>query len=510
MNYLRRVSRAAGFLGRTVMGVGFEGASQAPRLRGWKETDAAINALLQSEGDELRRRSRGLVRKNHWARCAQDSYVSNTIGTGIKPQSLHPDPGVRKQLHELWLRWTDEADSDGTTDFYGLQAVALREMFEAGEVIARFRPRYASDGPSVPLQLQLIEAEHVPLTKFGTNGENPIRAGIEFTPYGKRAAYWIHPEHPGLGAFALNVGGNEPKRVPADSVLHCFHGLRAGQYRGAPWLAPVMVTLYELDQFIDAVLVRQKLANMFVGVEKIIGEDASVFLPTNPETDPNQEDVGYGEIQGGTILRPDAGKEIEWSNPPAPASSLPDFVKMMLHAYASGVGLPYTLINWDSSDTNYSSMRGELLECRRRIEQLQWGCVIFQFCRPTHRRWINDAVIAGKLPKPRNQQEWDWLYATRWRTPKWAWVDQLKEVLAAKELVRCSFGSHSGVIHELGDDPEQVAADIAADNELHDRLGIVSDADPRNTANNGAAQAAQQAEQAQEPGGANDQTRKVA
>jgi len=40
-----------------------------------------------------------------------------------------------------------------------------------------------------------------------------------------------------------------------------------------------------------------------------------------------------------------------------------------------------------------------------------------------------------------------------------------------------------------------VDAEIAADNARADELGIVSDSDPRQTQNNGAAQAAQAAEQ---------------
>lgn len=502
MTYFQNLRRAAAFMGRALMGTtstAYEGASSGRRLAAWTETDTAISALLSSEGDQLRRRCRGLVRKNHWARGAQDAFVANAIGTGIKPQSLHPDAAVRKLIHEAWLRSTDELDSDGLTDFYGLQAIILREMFEAGEVFSRFRPRRPEDGLFVPLQLQIIPSEHLPYTDNRWNGGNVIRSGIEFTPFGKRVAYHLYREHPGLGALTVGGQANMQVAVSADNVLHLFQTVRAGQYRGQPWLVPVMVTLYELDQFVDAVMVRQKLANMFLGWQRRINpDDSGPMLPATSLDGATDEGVGFGRIEPGTMLDLDPGDTLEFNSPPGPGAQFDVFVKLMLHAVGAGIGLPYTLTNWDSSDTNYSSMRGELLEFRRRIEQLQFGTIIYQFCRPTFNRWLNDAVLAGVLPKPRNKAEWAMLRAARWRTPKWAWVDPLKDVLAAKELVRDGFGSRSGIIHELGDDPEQVDADIAADNERADELKLIFDTDPRQTGASGTAQQAQAADQQQQ------------
>ena len=53
-------------------------------------------------------------------------------------------------MQRLWLAWTDEADAEGLTDFYGLQRRAAREVFLAGEVFVRIRPRRAEDGLTVP------------------------------------------------------------------------------------------------------------------------------------------------------------------------------------------------------------------------------------------------------------------------------------------------------------------------------------------------------------------------
>ena len=38
---------------------------------------------------------------------------------------------LKEELQALWLAWTDEADAEGLTDFYGLQAMACRAVAEA-------------------------------------------------------------------------------------------------------------------------------------------------------------------------------------------------------------------------------------------------------------------------------------------------------------------------------------------------------------------------------------------
>ena len=63
---------------------------------------------------------------------------------------------------QTWLDWTDLADADGLADFYGLQTIVARAIFEAGECFIRFRNRRPEDGMAVPMQVQLLESEMCP------------------------------------------------------------------------------------------------------------------------------------------------------------------------------------------------------------------------------------------------------------------------------------------------------------------------------------------------------------
>jgi lambda family phage portal protein len=125
-------------------------------------------------------------------------------------------------------------------------------------------PREAARGRlSVPLQLQMLSSEHLPLGKCETlpNG-NEIIFGIEIDGIGRRVAYHFDRTHPG---DVRQRGVSETVRVPAEQVLHVFHPIAEGQIRGVPWVAPAMVRLWLLDQYDDAELDRKKVAAMFAG-----------------------------------------------------------------------------------------------------------------------------------------------------------------------------------------------------------------------------------------------------
>ncbi|MBO6239021.1 MAG: phage portal protein, partial [Bacteroidales bacterium] len=87
----------------------------------------------QQAGDDMTARARYLTRNNGYAINAVESWAGNVVGTGIKPSSKISGPALKDKVQKLWLRWTDEADAEGLTDFYGLQRRAAREVFIAGD-----------------------------------------------------------------------------------------------------------------------------------------------------------------------------------------------------------------------------------------------------------------------------------------------------------------------------------------------------------------------------------------
>src|SRR6516162_10122133 len=179
-------------------GIGLEAGRMGRRLGSWIPSRIHVNTLINQSGPNTLARARYLARNNGYAFSAVECFSSNLVGAGIKPswKSPLPVPDIeedgadaaakaasdqKKTVHELWDRWVTEADAEGITNFYGLQKRVARELFIAGEVFVRLRPRYISDGLSIPLQLELLPSEQLPLwlTMPLSNG-NWIRQGIEF------------------------------------------------------------------------------------------------------------------------------------------------------------------------------------------------------------------------------------------------------------------------------------------------------------------------------------------
>lgn len=86
----------------------WDASGSGRRVMYWQGETGSINNLLSQSLEHLRSRSRDMVRKNPYAANIIDTIVSNSIGTGIKPQSKAKDAEFRKKVQELWLRWTDE------------------------------------------------------------------------------------------------------------------------------------------------------------------------------------------------------------------------------------------------------------------------------------------------------------------------------------------------------------------------------------------------------------------
>ncbi len=471
--------RLLGSLPRFRAAADYEAAAATRRTSGWTPPTSDINTLVFRSADTLRSRSRDMVRRNPWATNALDAFVGNCIGTGIKPQAMHSDAAAREQVQALWFRWTDEADASGLTDFYGLQALACRSVMEAGECLVRLRPRLPKDGLSVPLQLQVLEAEHLP-TSFSqvlANG-NYIRAGIEFNGIGKRVAYHLYREHPGdtLNPFL----SADPVRVGAEYVLHLFRPLRPGQLRGQPWLTQVLIKLYELDQYDDAELIRKKTAAMFAGfVTKNAPQDSLL-----PEVNADESGVAETSLEPGTLQVLLPGEDVKFSSPADVGATYETFMRVQLRSIAAGMGITYEQLTGDLTGVNYSSIRAGLLEFRRRCEAFQHQVIVFQMCRPIWRAWIDAAIGSGALPSLKDLTPY---YDVKWIPPGFAWVDPLKDIKAQIMAVRAGFKSRAEVVSEQGYDAEEIDREIAADNARADDLGLAYDSDPRKESNDASA-----------------------
>lgn len=461
------------------------------RLRNWRPTSAGPNAVATQSIDTIRARSRSAHRNDPWAGTATDKIVSNGIGTGIQAKSVNGTPEQQAVRKKLWDRWIKVADADGVLDFYGLQALAWREWDEAGEVFIRLRPRRLTDGLPVPLQLQLLEAEQCPAQYYGIapGTGNPIRAGIEFSVIGRRVAYWMYRNHP--GDIYPSGQSNELVRIPAEQILHLYEPTRAGQLRGIPRSAPVLVRMYNLDQFDDAVLERQKVGNLFAGFFETPENDANAatgFLSeaqkatqaaSGPGSDIDVDGTPLPGLEPGTMGELPPGWKATFTNPPDAGSNYSEYLRSQLLAIAAKHGVPYEVLTGDLRDVSDRALKLILNEFRRLIEQLQWLYLIPQFLQPVRAAFFDAALLAGVLDLPDYADLRDEYAETVWVPQGWPYSHPVQDVDADIKAVQAGFTSRDAVVLANGEDPEQMDDQIARSNERADRLGAKFTSDGR-------------------------------
>lgn len=451
----------------------YEGAR---RTRGNGRAPAtSANSEIGQSGQELRNRARSLVRNNPYATRLVEIMAANIVGSGIVPVSNTGDPRTDATVNALFARFAETADADGQLDFYGMQTLAVREMVEGGEVLARFRPRRASDRLPVPLQIQVFEADHLDSSRDGDiQGERTVQ-GVAFDGIGRRSAYWLFPEHPGE---ARQIRSLQSVRVAAGDILHMYRKQRAGQVRGVTAFAPLIMWLRDLGDFHQAALVKARVEACYGGFVKNVDGDPQRPVG-KPGTDADRQRIQ--SIEPGMLHYLDAGEDITFAQP----TSSPVFDSFMLHtlmAIAVGGGVTYDQLTGDLRQANYSSLRAGKIEFRRLTEQAQYHIVIPMLCAPTWRRFIAAATLSGALESRSGG------YPCKWITPANEPVDPLKDMTADILAVRSGRMTMHQFIASWGNDPISHLGEIKAANDLLDGMGIVLDTDPRRVARAGTMQ----------------------
>ncbi len=416
----------------------------------------------------LRARSRDMARNAPVADNAIDTYSSELIGVGITPLP-DADDTVKNELSTLWNEWQEHTDFDGVLDFYGLQDLAVRAWKESGECFARLIVLPYKGNGIVPLRIQLIEADMIPLANGEASNGNEILNGIEFEE-GQRVAYWMLKKHP--GDFPLASTGvlgvaeyTEDKmvRVPADEMLHLYKPRRPGQLRGVPRLSGTLQTISQLDDFDEATLERQKIAAALTAfIRRPEPLEPGIDPITGEKIDPEVVQESTIHTGSGYTLLP--GEEITFPDLPELGEEYEKFVKHHNQKIASGNALPYELLTGDYSAVNDRTVRVALGVFRRKLQQDQRLNVVHQFCRPVWRKWIQIAVLNDLVPKSSIDVK------VKWNSQAWPYINPLQDVQTKDREIKAGLTSRTAKIMERGDDPDQVdkerAADIKREREL--------------------------------------------
>lgn len=470
--------------GTTALGIRarYDAAGNGRRMAGWTPPSSGPNRAIEGL-QNIRNRARDSSRNDWSGASANQKWTTNLIGVGITPRFKRVQSKARRQeIIDLYTDWVREADADCVLNFYGLQTLAVRSWLDAGEVFVRRRNRFTDEGLTVPMQVQVLEAEMVPVfdadSYEGLPVGNRIESGIEFNKRGRRIAYWVYKEHPGDKPMSL---GSSPSadllvRVAASEMCHVYEPLRPGQRRGVSMLAPVLARLRNIENFDDATLTRQQLANLVVAfitrqMPPLTGDediDGLTGQPYDYDEDSGRPLVG---LQPGLVQELEDGQDVRWSNPPEAGTNYSDYMRTQHLGTSAAAGLPYEVFSGDIKEVSDRTLRVIINEFRRHAEQRQWQIVIPQLCEKVIAWFAEAAALVGKL----GVDEVDLVRRAEWSPHGWAYIHPVQDPQGKKLEVDAGFRSRSSVIGERGDDPDAVDDERAMDREREERLGLLID-----------------------------------
>lgn len=432
-----------------------------------------------------RAQARDFERNNDIFRGALHTLARNIVGpTGI---SIEPTPrnanddindDLARALLNLWREFARSPEVSGTLDWVEAQNLTCRSWLRDGEVFAqivegrgapfRYRTR-------VPLALELLESDHVPLDY---SPDERTEAGITRDAWGAPLTFHVYKQHPGSGRASLS--DTALKQVPSERMLHVAIRERLSGLRGISHFASIITRLHDVKDYEDSERLAARIA---AAIAAYVKRDKDMEW-TPPAYDP--EAKRNFNLRAGAVfdsLLP--GEDLAMLNPNRPNTALGEFRSSQLRAASRGAGMTYSAISGDYNGT-YSAQRQELVEGWDGYAVLTWVFVA-RFVMPVWERFVSHAIAAGLVTVPAGVRR-ETVAQAAFRGPKMPWINPLHEAQAVKVMTRLGGTSMQQVIAERGGRLQDTYEQIARERRLADELGIVLDSDPRWTSSTGQAQ----------------------
>lgn len=437
-----------------LMAESYVGASRSRRsMTGWSVSDGDADTDILPYIENLRERSRDLVRNNSVAGAAINTKVTSVVGTGLTLQSRigrdilnitdeHASEWETKTEAE-WRLWANSCDFERVLDFEGLQELVFRSVLENGDTLV-LSPYKKFQGDAYGLKIQLVEADRI-CNKGNAEDTNDLAGGVEKIG-GSPTKYHVLNGHPGerwsgtcswtiYDAFAADGRRN---------AWLLFHKIRIGQTRGVPDLAPVIEDIKQLGRYKEAELmatVVSALFTVFVKTESGLGGDFS-DLKDEVGASALDKDIKLGS---GMIVDLAEGEDIVTANPGRPNPAFDAFVSAATREIGARLELPYEVLTKHFS-SSYSAARAALLEAWRYFQnRRKW--LADSFCRPVYELFLTEAVAEGRIVAP-GFLSGDPLLRQAWLGSDWigdaqGHIDEGKAAAAANKRIEYGLSNES-------------------------------------------------------------------
>lgn len=340
------------------------------------------------------------------------------------------------------------------------------------------------------LRIHLIESDRVSTPHSTGNNvylyatapdtKNRIFNGVEVDSNNRVVAYHICSTYPNSNLYARK----EWKRVKAfgdktgiPNVLMIYETERAEQYRGVPYLAPVIESLKQLTRYSEAEMMAAVINGFFtVFVKSEKGTSEMGFTGVVDEEERlTDDDVNY-ELGPGMVNMLASGESIEIADAKRPSSNFDAFTTSLAKYIGAALEIPVEILVKHFS-SSYSASRAALLEAWKAF-RMKRSWMAADLCQPVYEIFLTEAIAGGRLKAPGFFLDPLIRMAycgAQWNGPAQGMIDPVKEVNAAEKRINIGISTRQRETIEMtGGDFDSNVMQLARENQLMKTAGLLS------------------------------------
>lgn len=479
-------------------------------LKGYNPRKLGYKADIGANLSTLRDRSADLAINTPVGTAAINTSTTHTVGAGLNvfPRPKFQILGISAEDARAWARkvraefdlWADSKDCDiyRKNNLYDMQSIAYQGYLTDGDSFAVFRRKPTTPDMPYTLRLQLIEGNRVsnPLTTstyatgdptgveaLNSDNGNRILNGVEIDTDGAIVAYWVSNQVPGEPVSSLLTTWARVeaygKRTSIPNVLQISNDTRPEQYRGVPYLAPVIETLKQVYRYTNAELTSAIIKSYFAlffteavtnsGSLNDMLADNGVDDPTEPVVDVSEYNLGPGTLNA--LPKGVDVKSVDASNA---QSTFEVFSTQLIKQVGAALNQPYEVLmkNFNSS---YSASRAAMLQAWEEYK-LRRKWFARDFCQPIYQVWLMEAVATGRIEAPGFFDDplirKAWCNAD-WFGPTMSILDPVKDMNGSTLRVENGVSTREREAAEMtGTDLEENIAQLAFEKQLMEKYGM--------------------------------------
>ena len=439
-------------------------ASDSGRLQSrWARQNLSAEMTDRFERGIIRARARDLERNSDIMNSLIRAFRRNVTGSGLQVRITSDDPARNKILEEAWKRWCERGNCDvtGAQSFTALvRMLVQRKIVDGGVLIVK---RYTDQG-FLPFQLQVLEVDELDITQIQPKKKgNKVAGGIEYNEWNRPQGYWI-TQYDIDGYTQLT-----PVYLPAEHVIFYYTKRRPSQVREMSDLAPVVTRIKDVNEFISAITIKEKISACLAAFIKRL---SGTIQGRGRDGRGNEAEISYAgkRIVPGMIMELNQGDEVQTVTPPGQGADAATFLKAEQRLISSAAGLSYESTARDMSETNYSSARQGMIE-----DDLTYGEereLLLQVLDEIYETFVISCYLKGLIT---GADFWDNIRkysGHEWVMEPKRWIDPAKEANANATMLKTGQKTFQRMCAENGKDWKQALDEMEEANRYAAERGI--------------------------------------